>query len=168
MAVRLYISRHEEAEPGHAVRDGHRVLTGFGRRRGRQTGRLLVERPEIIDTVWASPLVRAVQTAEIFAGALGIEDSVAVKEIIAEPPSVDMLIDVLLDVPAHVQGLLMVGHQPTLGVLISTLIGREYRRSLRPGTVVALTVDRATKRASPRWAIEGICPAVIEDLEMTS
>ncbi len=164
MGVRLYLSRHEEAEPGHAVRDGHRVLTGFGRRRGRQTGRLLVERPEIIDTVWTSPLVRAVQTAEILAGALGLEDSVAVKAMIAEPPSVVALVDLLLSAPGNIQGLLMVGHQPTLGMLISTLIGREYRRSLRPGTIVALDIDRATKRASPRWAIEGVSPTVIEDL----
>ncbi len=163
--VKLYVARHEEAEPGHSMPDRQRSLTGFGRRRARATGRLLVERPEVIDTVWTSPLVRAVQTAEIFADALGIDERVSALETIAEPPTIDTLVDLVVASEASIQGLLMVGHQPTLGIFVGQLLGREYPRSLRPGTVVALSVDRDRRSAEFRWAVEGHQPTVVERLD---
>ena len=163
--MHVYLARHEEAEPGHTIPDRQRSLTGFGRQHGRATGQLLVRLPDPIDTIWTSPLVRAVQTAEIFAGALGIDDGVSAVAMIAEPPSIAELRSLIVDSPANIRGLMLVGHQPTLGILISTLLGAEYPRSLRPGTVVALNVDRRTERAAFRWAIEGVPPAVVDDIE---
>lgn len=165
MALDVYIARHEEAHPGHAVPDRQRSLTGAGRRRARSTGRLLVDRPEVIDTIYTSPLVRAVQTAEIYADALGIDEAVAVFGSISEPPSVEALVDLIRECDATTQGLLLVGHQPTLGIVIGHLLGREYPRSIRTGAVVALSLDRDARRATFRWAVEDTPPRVVVDLE---
>ena len=164
MGTDLYLVRHEEAEPGHGMPDRQRSLTAYGRRRARQTGRVLVERPETIDTLWTSPLVRAVQTAEIIAGALAIDVVSAIEEI-AEPPSIEALVQLIASSPGNLQGLMLVGHQPTLGELVGRLLGREYPRSIIPGTVVALSFDRASQTATFRWATEGLPPVVVDRLE---
>jgi len=164
MGVDVYLARHAEAEPGHSIPDSHRSLTGVGRRRARIVGQILLQRPEIIDTVWTSPLVRAVQTSEIFSGALGI-DKVAAHQTIVAPPDLNHIIDLIVDSSAQIQGLMVVGHQPTLGLLISLLLQCEYPRPLSPGTVVALNVDRDRRTARFRWSIEGTPPAVVERLD---
>ena len=165
MAIDVYVVRHEEAEPGHTVPDSHRSLTAYGRRRGRQTGQLLVQRPETIDTIWTSPLVRAVQTAEIMAGALGIDDAVSAAHLLVEPPTLEALVDVIVNCPANTQGLMLVGHQPTLGALIGHLLRQAYVRSIQPGAVVALSVDRHQRSATFRWAIEGITPTLVDKID---
>ena len=165
MSLDIYLARHEEALPGHFIPDGQRCLTGFGRRRGRLTGRLLIDRPDIIDTIWTSPLVRAVQTAEIYAGALGIEDAVSAIETIAEPPSLDAIVHLMAESIATTQGLMLVGHQPTLGVLTGHLLGTEYPRSIQPGGIVAMTFDRSARRATFRYAIEGATPTIIHRID---
>jgi hypothetical protein len=63
----LYLLRHEEAEPAASGPDGHRTLTANGRTRMHRTGRRFAQLGEPIDLILTSPLVRAVQTAEILA-----------------------------------------------------------------------------------------------------
>ena len=69
--ARVYLARHGEAtyETG-AVSDGDGQLTPEGRAQARRLGETL--RGERIARVWTSPLARAVQTAEIAAGVLGV------------------------------------------------------------------------------------------------
>ncbi len=79
--ARIFLARHGEAEYETAlVTDDGGSLT----RRGREQARALAERlrGERIARVWTSPLSRAVQTAEIAAGHLGVD--VVVREGLRE------------------------------------------------------------------------------------
>ena len=71
-AARVHLARHGEAtyETG-PVSDGDGQLTAAGRAQARQLAETL--RGERIARVWTSPLARAVQTAEIVAGLLGVD-----------------------------------------------------------------------------------------------
>src|SRR4051812_19466672 len=64
--MRLFLVRHGIAEE-KAANDDWRVLTDKGRRRFERTARAF-GRSEHVDLILTSPLVRAVQTAEILAG----------------------------------------------------------------------------------------------------
>src|SRR5271155_3406021 len=75
LIVRLYIMRHGPAED-HAAsgRDFDRALTASGRERVRDVARALVEGGEAPLVILTSPLVRALQTAEIVAGVVQLAE----------------------------------------------------------------------------------------------
>src|SRR5439155_1844546 len=66
--IRLYVVRHAPAVESGAGPDAQRTLTGKGRKRFHKTARAFGRRGEKLDAIFTSPLVRAVQTAEILAG----------------------------------------------------------------------------------------------------
>ena len=68
--MQLYLVRHGIAvDGGEAMPDGSRGLTDKGRRRFHRTARAFGKLGHKLDLILTSPLVRAVQTAEILAGA---------------------------------------------------------------------------------------------------
>ncbi len=79
--ARIFLARHGEAayETDLVTEDGG-SLTALGRRQARDLGERL--RSERIARVWCSPLSRAVQTAELAAGVLGVD--VVVREGLRE------------------------------------------------------------------------------------
>src|SRR6267143_1996147 len=70
LLMQLYLVRHGIAvDGGEAIPDGSRGLTDKGRRRFHKTARAFGKLGHRLDLILTSPLVRAVQTAEILAGA---------------------------------------------------------------------------------------------------
>ena len=118
----LFIVRHGEAvDEAPSGADADRWLTAKGRDVTRRVARWLAEdaarRPAAI---WTSPLVRAVQTAELVAGIVTNDDvSVAVELT----PGGDL--DRLLKRVAKRDGspLAFVGHEPSLSALAKELLG---------------------------------------------
>ena len=79
--ARLLVARHGEAEYETDLCTDHGgSLTALGRKQARGLGESL--RAERVARVWCSPLSRAVQTAEIAAGTLGVD--VVVREDLRE------------------------------------------------------------------------------------
>ena len=127
--MRVLIIRHAVAEERADGGDEARALTGDGRRKLRAGAgglRRLVKR---IDVLASSPLVRAVQTAEILSKAYGGKKVVRVDVLKPGKP--------LKGVLQWVQGqpgdatVALVGHEPQLGMLVSWLLSGE-RRSFVP------------------------------------
>jgi broad specificity phosphatase PhoE len=86
--TRVFVVRHGEAEyETDAVTDDGGSLTPLGRAQARGLAERL--RGERISRVWTSPLSRAVQTAEIAAGPLGVD--VVVREGLREIPGGDRI-----------------------------------------------------------------------------
>ncbi len=80
-ATRVFLARHGEADyETDLVTDQGGWLSAAGRAQARELGERLL--PERIARVWCSPLSRAVQTAEIAAGVLGVD--VVVREGLRE------------------------------------------------------------------------------------
>lgn len=159
----LYIVRHEEADDDGGP-DEHRALTGRGRRRMRATARLARDEIEAVDLVYTSPLVRAVQTAEILIGELGFDEPVRIAPELAGPTTLDRLARLALDSPADARGVALIGHEPLLGALIGHCTGAPLLGVGR-GEVYALSFDRTSRRFTFRWRIDPSGPRRMDTLE---
>ena len=159
--LNLYLIRHEDA--GEAERDEHRSLTELGRRRMRKTARFCLEQGMVLDAIFTSPLVRAVQTAEILAEGLGFDGPIDAHEEIAFPSRIETLTHLIDAAPANCRGLALVGHEPTLGLLAHHLLGAESGLlGMRKGAVLAL--EYASHRARLRFLVLGDGPTRHEHL----
>lgn len=120
----LYVVRHAiAAEPSPERPDATRPLTEKGRERFAQAvkgARVLGWR---FDRLYHSPLVRAVQTAELLRPLLDGE-MVALPDL-AKAPDEEML--------AHLEGerVAVVGHEPHLGALTAWLVAGDAERGER-------------------------------------
>src|ERR1700742_3441864 len=110
--VRLYLVRHAVAEDGDGPLTDHlRALSEKGRRRFRRSARAFAALGEEIDLVCTSPVLRAVQTAEILASSLGHEDVRVIDEL--QPDAgVPLLLERLCDLDA--ESIVLVGHKRLL------------------------------------------------------
>jgi phosphohistidine phosphatase len=114
--VRLFLVRHAEAAPGEP--DDLRPLTPRGRDQARALAERLAADELRPDAVLSSPLLRARETAEELARALGIR---------AEPDERLAPGATAGDVRAAAVGrgdtVLVVGHQPDCGEIVAALTG---------------------------------------------
>jgi len=114
--VKLWVLRHGEAQ-GHAARDSLRELTEHGRGEVLRNAAHLLG--QSVDAIYASPYVRAQQTAAIVHGALAVEQPVVTVPWLTpdgDPMEVIGHLDKL-----GLDNLLLVSHQPLVGALIGLL-----------------------------------------------
>jgi phosphohistidine phosphatase len=140
--MEILIIRHGQAvDDAPGVGDAGRWLTAKGRKITRRVGRWLAKRRKRTPAaIWTSPLVRAVQTAEIVAAEIGHEGEIrAVAELSPGRDPGDLLR--MLDT-AGVDGagpLALVGHEPGLSMLVTALLGDAGFGGFRKSGVLALT-----------------------------
>ncbi|MEI2702746.1 MAG: histidine phosphatase family protein [Baekduia sp.] len=120
MAIDLWLLRHGEAEPHGSRPDAERELTKRGRAQSRQAGAALAALGVSFDVIYASPKVRARDTAMLAAEPLGIEP-VLDAGLAAGPDAGDAL------ALAHAGRVLLVGHDPYLSQLVHDLTGARVR-----------------------------------------
>jgi phosphohistidine phosphatase len=123
----------------------------------RTTARFCLEQGVVLDAIVTSPLVRAVQTAEILAEGLGFDGPIDAHAEIAFPARIETLTRLIDQAPGNWRGLALVGHEPTLGVLAHHLLGPDARLGgVRKGAVLAL--EYASGRARFRFLVLGDGP----------
>jgi phosphohistidine phosphatase len=123
--MELFLLRHglavERGTPGFA-HDADRPLTPPGRRQLRKITTALQRMDLSFDVILSSPFLRTRQTAEIVAGELKIKPRlVCVAELQPGAPA-EKLIQLTAAVKARQKTVLLVGHEPDLGELISLLV----------------------------------------------
>lgn len=154
--IRLYLVRHGIAvdkEPG-AAGDDARGLTAKGRHRFRRLARAFARlREPAIAHVFTSPLVRAVQTAEILLAALK-QDELSVLQALRPETGVASL---LADLGGRVKdghSVAIVGHDPLLSML-AAFLGEVPREQVdfRKGAIVCIDVPSLpqARPAKPLW-----------------
>jgi phosphohistidine phosphatase len=160
--VKLYVMRHGPAEDTSVTgRDGDRVLTSDGRERTRAVARALVTAAEAPLTIVSSPLVRALQTAEIVAGVTELEKAVreaktaggapGTVEIRRElAPGGDALALVLELARGGRKRAMVVGHEPDLSMLLARLVNHVPEQGMLKSMVVGVKVDPARPDAQGR------------------
>lgn len=119
--MKIWILRHGEAQP-HARRDAERELTVKGGEQVLHSAARLLDQP--LDSILASPYVRAQQTAELVRNALGFAP-----QLISVPwltPDSDPR-QALSQLPDS-GNVLLVTHQPFVGDLISLLMHGHMRQ----------------------------------------
>lgn len=161
--VKLYVMRHGPAEDEAASsRDEDRALTVSGRDRVRGVAGLLVDANEAPLCVVSSPLVRALQTAEIVAAATKLSakgGSVEVRRELAPGGDGVLLVKSLL---SNKKRALVVGHEPDLSALLADLLGEPLPVPMEKAMVVGLSVKPAT--AALRFILEPKALALTIDL----
>ena len=118
--VKVYVMRHGPAEDvAPSGRDFDRALTAAGRDRVRRVADELLKRQETPKLIFTSPLVRALQTAEIVAALSPPEQPVSVRREIA--PGGDMNELLREQLAAGARRVMLVGHEPDVSTLVGTL-----------------------------------------------
>ena len=119
--MHLYFFRHAEAEDGSATLPDHaRQLTKRGVERTRHAATVLKSLGIKPAQLYSSPLVRARQTADILAEALGV----TVEERDEVGPGFNtQAIDRLVRDAQNDDEVMFVGHEPDFSATISALIG---------------------------------------------
>jgi phosphohistidine phosphatase SixA len=120
--IAVHLLRHAHA--GDAERwtgdDAARPLSDKGRRQAERLGRLLETYDDAPDVFITSPKVRAAQTADIVAAALGLP--VVVDARLAGPLDAQVLRAILVDHP-DAKRPCVVGHDPDFSTLLGDLVG---------------------------------------------
>ncbi len=138
----LYVMRHAEAvEANDTLQDEWRYLTDKGRAMAEKICSAVAKigpKPRLTIT---SPLTRAVQTAEIAAQKACRKNVVVASGLLLPGADASELV-------AHLKGckdskrVMLVGHEPQLGSLVASLLGREEGSiSLKKGACVTLKFD---------------------------
>jgi phosphohistidine phosphatase len=146
----LYLLRHAKALPRQAkIPEEQRYLTEEGRERFTQAALRLREEGMKPDLILTSALLRSVQTAEILAGVLAFSGPLLVEPQLA-PGFGRRQLARLLKEHAEAGEMVVVGHEPDLSLLVTSLLGIKAHFNLKKGDVVALDLD-ADGKASLRW-----------------
>lgn len=120
--MKIFILRHGQAEPQKTT-DEVRELTDKGREDTKRVFSARVADMQSITEIWASPLVRAQQTAQIAASyfpALKIQTS----ELIIPESNSATAMDWLQSINQQNLSILLVSHQPFVGELVNQLCGK--------------------------------------------
>lgn len=152
----VYLARHAHAvDEAPGLPDAARHLTAVGRRAARQLGERLRWYDCVPGAVWTSPLVRAVQTAELVLGALGWEG--VIESLPALAPGGDgRAVRGLLRQTAPEGQVLLVGHEPAISGLGALLTDRRDFPALKKAQIarlddVAALRGEGTGPMSLRW-----------------
>lgn len=139
----IHVVRHAEAiERTREVPEEHRYLTPRGRKRFRKVAKGLDKLGTDLDVILTSPMIRAVQTADILAERLRYDGDLQVAALLGpgfRPESLGELLG------SHTQAkeIAIVGHEPDLGALAQALFSTQGACTLPKGAVVSFKIAAA-------------------------
>lgn len=137
----LYVLRHAEAvDANNDLPDEWRYLTVKGIKSVHTISRDMAKYAQKPRVIVSSPLVRAVQTAQIAAAYAARKNEVIVSGLLLADSDPRELLDFLRG-RAEAKRLMIVGHEPHLGTLVAGLLGKEERIVLKKGGCVAMELD---------------------------
>jgi len=149
--MKLYLVRHAEAiERSGTMPDANRYLTPKGRSAFRRIARRVRKAGIAPSVIFTSPLLRAVQTAEILAERLKHKGPVSAVKALS--PGFDLkALRLLLAGAGNPREAAFVGHEPDLGDLAATLLAIPGGIPLRKGAVLALEADSGVPKGSAKF-----------------
>ncbi len=123
--MNLYVLRHaiavDSGLPGYED-DSQRPLTGKGRSKMRKAARGMARLGIRVDLILSSPYLRARETADVVAEVLDLSDKLVFTENLTPLGYLDELITEINRQYLSIENLMLVGHEPSLSGLISTLL----------------------------------------------
>jgi phosphohistidine phosphatase len=150
--MQVYLLRHgiaEEARPGKS--DADRELTADGRRKLRETLRVASQADMQPTLLLSSPLLRAMQTAQIAAQALHYQKEIVKTNVLLPNSRFETVWDEIR-VHRDERELLLVGHDPLFSQLAGYLLGTpELQVDFKKGAV--LRVDFESVGPKPRGVL---------------
>lgn len=156
MNMELFLVRHAKAADGALYgEDGERPLTPEGRKAASAVGEALAKEGVELDAIVTSPLVRAVETAELLAVGVGYKGALEVSASLEPSGRPDVMLSVAVQprLDAGVKRLALVGHEPSMGYLLSALL-QKPGLSMSKGAVVKLKLDGLDRPAKLAWIVK--------------
>jgi phosphohistidine phosphatase len=138
----LYVLRHAEAiDQSENLLDEWRYLTKQGRSSIKKLRSRIVRKDPEPNLIITSPLVRAVQTAEIVAEKAQQKDCVIASGFLLPGVDTHQLINHLKNYQ-RTECVMLVGHEPLLGLLVAELLGETSETiQVKKAACVALQVN---------------------------
>ncbi|GFO69772.1 phosphohistidine phosphatase [Geomonas limicola] len=150
----IHLVRHAEAiERTPEVQEQHRYLTPRGRVRFRKIARTLKISGIDPDLILTSPLIRAVQTAEILAQTLKFKKELQLTDLLAHGFGAPQLRRLLEEHP-DAREIALVGHEPELGEVTRVLLDTDTPCALDKGATVTFKLT-AQGEAAFRQFVDG-------------
>ena len=121
----IYILRHAIAEERDSEKypdDSERPLTAKGAKRMKRVAEGMLALGLSFDVIYTSPFARARQTADIVAGVFDAAKQLRETDTLAVGGDIGELIDLINSAGSEFTSVLLVGHEPYLSDLISTLV----------------------------------------------
>ena len=152
-ATSLYVVRHGDAgdKRSWAGDDAARPLSPLGVERSKALGRYLARASIRPTRIVTSPFARALQTADLVADALGMQERVVVDERLIPGFSMGDLRAILAANDSD--GQMLVGHEPSLSSVVAKVVGGGSF-TLRKGGFARLDLeDLCTPRGRLVWLV---------------
>ena len=144
----IHIVRHAEAiERSAEIPDEHRFLTRRGISRFRKVAKSLKKLGIKPDVIITSPLVRAVQSADILAETLRHKGELQVAALLAPGFRPESLDELLSHYP-QAREIALVGHEPDLGALAQALLAAQGACTIKKGAVLSVKKPAADQGAT--------------------
>lgn len=156
--------RHGPAEDEAADGlDSSRALTLPGRERVRTVAKHVAQLDEAPRLIVSSPLVRALQTAEIVATTIGVQMPVEANRTLA-PRGHAHAHDFVRECAAqNKKRMMVVGHEPDLSLLVGQLLGHPLPHGFMKGMVVSLRVPNEGGPCSLRFVLDPKSLQMLDD-----
>jgi phosphohistidine phosphatase len=136
--VQVFLIRHADSVPETvAVRDPHRNLSLQGRTQARSLGERMRWHDCSPSHVWTSPLVRAVQTAELVCGTMNSELAIESVPALAPDGSPRDVVAAIKALPPTA-GVMIVGHEPSLSAIGALVVGNPSFQALAKAEAVRI------------------------------
>lgn len=137
----LYIIRHAQAvEQSRTLPDEWRYLTKHGRSTVKKLGSKIIQNSPEPGVIITSPLVRAVQTAEILAEKFQHNNFIIASGLLLPGSDTHQLIKYIRR-HKNTECVMIVGHEPLLGLLVTELLDQtDETIRVKKGACVALKV----------------------------
>lgn len=152
--MQVVLMRHGEAVDSRlAADDSRRWLTDGGRRTVRSVGRTFAGLDLRFSCIYTSPLVRAVQTAEILAATQPAFDGpIEVHVPLSSEAGTTAQALSPLDHAPDDSVIVMVSHMPKVGGLAGHLVGTDHFPGFKTGA--ACLIEVAEGRGALRWMLD--------------
>jgi phosphohistidine phosphatase len=144
--MRVTLIRHAEAGDD-APTDEARSLTTRGREDARRLGRALGRRGVEFSLMISSPLVRAVQTAEIVAAEVAYHERLAVTDLLVPEGDASQVLAWLKTARRGLESsasIALVAHEPILSAVAALLIGKPRYPPLRKTEALRIRIGAAS------------------------
>ena len=139
--MKVHLIRHAEAiDRSQEIIEAHRHLTCRGRTRFRRVAASLKKLGIDPDIIITSPLIRAVQTADILAETLRFSGELLVSPLLASGFDRSRLFELLFG-HAQAKEVVLVGHEPDFGELVRDLLDIPFGCAMKKGGTVSLMLD---------------------------
>lgn len=155
--MKLFLIRHTEAidyETESVRTDESRFITPNGRRISLAVFKALKDDLADLEKIFTSPLIRAVQTAEILASSLKYKNDVEIANELRPDSEYDKVVK-LVKRNSIFKSIALVGHEPMLGKVVGEITNKETLPfDFKKNGVCYIDYDTESGKGQLKWYLD--------------